>query len=398
MNVLVIHNQYKQRGGEDVVVENEISLLKEMGFSVFEYIRSNDEIDKLGIIGKIFFPLSTIFSIKTYREIKKCIRDNSIDILHVHNTLLMVSPSVYYAGFNSKIPVFQTVHNFRLLCPNALFLRDKKVCEDCLKKGLMTSVRHKCYRNSTLQTLMVVIMTYIHRFAGTYNRLDYICMSEYSKNKLLLLNENKGVHINPEQIFVKSYFIYENNKTPGEETRKHFLYVGRLSAEKGIIDLLDAWEEYASISSEDKLIICGDGPEVDKVKTACNKIQSIEYAGKISHDKVLDYMKSAKGVIVPSICYETGPLSIIEAFSVGTPVIGSDMGNIGERITEGITGTKFTPNNPKSLVEAIIRFNKMDLNELSANAYKCYKDNYSVERNMELFREIYSKGHFYDCT
>lgn len=207
MNILIVHNKYKQNGGEDVVVENETKLLREMGYTVFRYIRSNDELDSMKLFRKLLLPFTTIFSIKSYNEVLKIIKENNIDILHVHNTLCVISPSVYYAGFKSKIPVFQTIHNFRLLCPTGIFLRDNRICTDCIDKGLHKALGGKCYRNSFFQTLSVVLMLKIHRKVGTYNRLNYICLSEFNKTQIMKLNKIKGVTINDSQVFVKPNFL-----------------------------------------------------------------------------------------------------------------------------------------------------------------------------------------------
>lgn len=207
MNILIVHNKYKQKGGEDVVVENETKLLKEMGYNVFSYIRSNEELDGISFFQKICLPFTTIFSIKSYKEVYKLIIENKIDILHVHNTLCVISPSIYYAGFKAKIPVFQTVHNFRLLCPAGIFYRDNRICTDCIDKGLHSSLRGKCYRKSFFQTLSVVLMLKIHRKAGTYNRLNYICLSDFNKTQILKLNKIKGVSISDSQVFVKPNFL-----------------------------------------------------------------------------------------------------------------------------------------------------------------------------------------------
>ena len=207
MNILIVHNKYKQKGGEDVVVENETKLLKEMGYNVFTYIRSNDEIDCMGVFQKVCLPFTIIFSIKSYKEVYKLIKDNNIDILHVHNTLCVISPSVYYAGFKARIPIFQTIHNFRFLCPSGLFLKENKICTECIDKGLYRALCGKCYRNSFAQTIMVVLMLKIHRMLGTYNRLNYICLSEFNKTQIMKLNNIKGVSINTEQVFIKPNFL-----------------------------------------------------------------------------------------------------------------------------------------------------------------------------------------------
>ena len=187
--VLIVHNYYQIPGGEDTVVANEKKLLEEHGHEVVLYTRHNSELKTLSKVQKLLLPISTIFNIQTYKEVKKIIQDEKIEIVHVHNTLNLVSPSVYYAALSCHMPIVQTVHNFRLVCPGATFFRDGHVCEECLDKGLVCAVKHKCYRGSRGQTFACVVSTWIHRFIGTYKKLNYICLTEFNKEKLLNLKQ-----------------------------------------------------------------------------------------------------------------------------------------------------------------------------------------------------------------
>ena len=207
--VLMVHNYYQIPGGEDTVVENEKRLLEENGHEVILYTRHNNELKSFSKIKKLVLPFTTIFNIKTYKDVKRIIKKEHIEIVHVHNTLNLISPSVYYAALSCKVPVIQTVHNFRLLCPGATFYRDGHICEDCLKYGLKCAVKHGCYRNSKLQTLACVITTKIHRMLGVYRKINYICLTEFNKNKLLELNyRSKKIIISPEKVYVKPNFTY----------------------------------------------------------------------------------------------------------------------------------------------------------------------------------------------
>ena len=156
--ILVVHNYYKIPGGEDTVVQNEMKMLEDAGHYVMLYARHNSELEQMSKIGKLCLPLTTIFSVRTYRDIKKIIRENKIDVVHVHNTLNLISPAVYYAALRCKVPVIQTIHNFRLLCPAATCYRDGKICEDCIEKNLGCAVKHSCYRNSKIETLACVMV------------------------------------------------------------------------------------------------------------------------------------------------------------------------------------------------------------------------------------------------
>ena len=204
---------------------------------------------------KLTLPFITVFNPRTYRDIKQLIKTEQIDIVHVHNTLNLISPAVYYAARAMKVPVVQTVHNFRLLCPGATFYRDGHICEDCVSKGLMCAVKHSCYRNSKLQTLACVISTKIHRMTGIYDKLNYICLTEFNKEKLLQLKRVKA-----DRVFVKPNFVAAptDEIVPYEKRENQFIFAGRLDKLKGIDILFEAWKQMGSFAPE--LVVCGTGP------------------------------------------------------------------------------------------------------------------------------------------
>ncbi|WP_377519783.1 glycosyltransferase [Priestia megaterium] len=208
--ILIVHNYYQIPGGEDTVVENEKKMLEDHGHEVIVYSRNNSELQKMSKFQKLGLPFSTVFSIRTYREVKRIIKQQNIDIVHVHNTLNLISPSVYYAAFSCKVKVIQTVHNFRLVCPGALLYRDGNICEDCIHKGLRCAIFNNCYRDSKLQTLACVITLKTHRFLGTYKNINYICLTEFNKEKLLEVNRGGKKIIDPKKVFVKPNFTSLN--------------------------------------------------------------------------------------------------------------------------------------------------------------------------------------------
>lgn len=226
-NVLVVHNYYQIPGGEDTVVANEIRMLKDHGHNVIFYNRNNSELNEISRFQKLLLPLNTIFNIKTYKEVCKIIKENDINIVHVHNTLNLISQSVYYAAVHCKVPVVQTVHNFRLLCPGATFYRDGHICEDCVEKGLKCAVKHKCYRNSTVETLACVLNTKFHRITGIYGKINYICLTEFNKSKLIQRKE-----IDENKIFIKPNFVENSVKFVPKEDRKI-----RLFLQEGLMNL-----------------------------------------------------------------------------------------------------------------------------------------------------------------
>lgn len=208
--VLIIHNYYQIPGGEDTVVANETKLLQDNGHEVILYTRSNNEIKTMGILKKLLLPFITIYNPRSSADIKKIIKNEKINIVHVHNTLNLISPSVWYAAVRSGVPVVQTVHNFRLICPNGMLYRDGHVCEDCLQKGLTCAVKHGCYRNSKIQTLILTVSALIHRATGIYGKINFICLTEFNKEKLLLINKKKMI-IHPARVFVKPNFTFSDN-------------------------------------------------------------------------------------------------------------------------------------------------------------------------------------------
>lgn len=378
--VLIVHNYYQIPGGEDTVVENEKKLLEEHGHEVVLYTRHNSELKTMSKLQKLLLPFSTIFNVKTYREVKELITKQNIDVLHVHNTLNLISPSVYYAGFSKKIPVVQTIHNFRLLCPGATFYRDGHICEDCLEKGLSCAVKHKCYRDSRIQTLACVISTLVHRALGTYRKLNYICLTEFNKEKLLNLKQ-----IKEEKVFVKPNFVQVAEKIlPYNERKKQFVFAGRLDELKGIRFLLESWKEFQSDGY--KLIVCGKGPleEWCQEYVQTHQLHNVELKGFVANETAKKTIGESKALILPTKWYEGFPMTIVESYSVGTPVIGTNLGNTGSLIQERKSGWKFSENSKDELFRAL-----KNVMETCTGVDGEIINRYSAEKNYEQLRKIY---------
>lgn len=379
-NILIVHNYYQIPGGEDTVVANEKKMLEDHGHKVIFYTRSNNELKNMGLFKKLLLPLTTIYNPRTARDIKRIIKEEKIDIVHVHNTLTLISPAVYYAALRMKKPVVQTIHNFRLLCPGATFYRDGHICEDCVSKGLGCALKHKCYRGSFLQTLICVVSTKIHRWTGIYGKINYICLTEFNKEKLLQL---KGIQ--EDRVFVKPNFVDVPQKK--YEKNESFVYVGRIEEIKGITDLLEAWKELGSKAPI--LNICGTGPLMDDCKTyiAENNLSTVNLLGFVPHEEVRKMIAQSRYLILPTRVYEGFPMIIVEALSGRTPVLTSDIGNTGMLIENGKTGFKFLPGQSTSIVNAV----KQAINgiELDENAESEYLNKYTVERNEQIIEQIY---------
>ncbi len=375
--VLIVHNYYQIPGGEDTVVANEKKLLEENGHQVLLYTRSNDEIKSMGRLKKLLLPFLTIYNPRTAKDIRRIVKAQHVDIVHVHNTLFFISPAVYYAAVKSGVPVVQTIHNFRLLCPGATFFRDGKICEDCLTKGMGCAVRHACYRGSKAQTLMCVIAMRLHRMTGIYGRLRYIALTEFNKSKLLQLKQ-----IRPENVFVKSNFVDGKGR---EGERAHFVYAGRLDSIKGISVLIEAWKKLGSEAPH--LIICGTGPmEAWCAGQIKENHLNAEMKGFVANEEAKALIAGSKALILPTMWYEGFPMTILEAYSSGTPVICSDLGNAGSVVEEGVTGWKFAPGSAEALAEAVKNWT-----DISGSVQRVYREKYTAQANYESLESIYQQ-------
>lgn len=383
INILMAHNYYKVPGGEDTVFHNEVKMLEKNGHKVIKYTRHNDEI-KGGLFSKLRLGIETIFSFKTYKEVKKLIDENDIDVVHVHNTLPLISPSIYYAARSKKVPVLQTIHNFRLLCPGATFTRDGEICEECISKGLKQSLKYRCYRNSLFQTFIMYTMLKFHRIIGTYNKINYITLTEFNKQKLLNLVRDES------KIYVKPNFVEKRNQSE-RRLEDYFVYIGRLDNIKGINFLVESWKE---IDNHIKLYIIGTGPEEEELKKiiAENNLNNIILLGLMEREDAFKVIEKSRAIIVPSKWYEGFPMTIAESFSLGVPVVGSKLGNIESIVDDGNNGLLFDKNNKESLKQVISRvFYDKELNiSLGKNAYQVFKYKYTDEENYKSIENIYS--------
>ena len=381
-NVLIVHNYYQIPGGEDTVVANEMRMLRENGHKVMLYSRNNLELKSMSKFQKLMMPINTIFNLKTYKEIKQIIRKESIDIVHIHNTLSLISPSVYYAAKTCTVPIVQTIHNFRLLCPGATFYRDGQICEDRVRQGLYCAVKHGCYRNSKFQTLACVISTAIHRMTGIYGKINYICLTEFTRKKLLTQKQ-----IKPERISVKPNVVYDFGGH-GKPT-DYFVFVGRLEKIKGIELLVNTFKKMPNI----KLKIIGTGSLNDEIKQKIKseQINNIELLGFMNRDEVNRVVCGAKALIMCSQWYETFGMVIVEAYSNGVPVIVGNIGNIQELVKPDVTGKLFTYNSEDALANVVLNFNEEEISLFGRNCYKYYKNNFTPENNYKKLISIYEK-------
>ncbi len=390
LRILQVHNAYQIPGGEDVVVANEKKLLEMNGNEVFSYSRNNDELKTMNAFQKLLIPFTAVYSFKTYREVKKLIRENKIDIVHVHNTLMVVSPSVFYAAFHCHVPVVQTLHNFRMLCPAGSYFRGDRICEECSEKGLQCSLKYGCYRGSKAQTFVSAAILKIHRMLGTYRKVNFICLTEFNREKLSRLNEGGKQIVDMKKVYIKPNFTFQEGIS-GEVQKAgdYFLVVGRVEALKGIDVVVKAFEKIP----DQKLIVAGDGPMMAEMKAYIKEhnMSNVKFAGYLDKAKVQEKYRGAKAVIMASQCYEAFAMTIAEAYSNAVPVIAGNVGNLANMVEEGVTGIKFIYDSPDDLAAKILKYNTMDIAKMKQNAKTFYEKRLKPEDNYRILEEIYHK-------
>jgi glycosyltransferase involved in cell wall biosynthesis len=381
MHVLVIHNHYLVRGGESEVFENEVALLRQNSQDVTTYTRHNQQISD---IPPWRAAVRTVWSSEDYRALRRLIREQRPDVVHIHNSFPLISPSVIHAAKAEGLPVVQTLHNFRLFCANALLFRDGQVCEECLRRSLpWPALAHACYRADRMATLAVVLMTAVHRILRTYTRkVDvYIALTGFARQKAI-----QGGLL-PQKVVVKPNFVSPDPGL-GRGDGAYMLFVGRLSAEKGIATLLNAW---VGLSGRVPLKIVGDGPMADEVREAADRLVGVEWLGRQPRERVLALMKGAQGLLLPSLSYEGFPKVMVEAYSVGLPVIGSDLGSLSCLIMPGRTGLHVSPGNAKDLAAQVERLanRPAELAQMRQGARQEFESKYTAQRNHEMLIDIY---------
>jgi glycosyltransferase involved in cell wall biosynthesis len=383
MKILIAHNYYQQPGGEDQCVAAEAALLRAHGHEVIKYSLHNDSVNALG---PFRVAARTIWSLSAYHEVRSLIRAHKPQIVHFHNTFPLISPAAYYAARAENVRVVQTLHNFRLLCPNALFFREGRVCEDCLGKSIpWPGVVHKCYRGSRSASAASAAMLTAHRAVETWQKVVdvFIALTQFSREKFIQGRLPAG------KIAVKPNFVYPDPGL-GTGTGKYGLFVGRLSAEKGLNTLLKAW---TILRENAPLKIVGDGPLADMVKQAVAQDSRIEWMGRKPTSEVHALIGEAKFVLCPSSCYENFPMVIVEAFAKGTPVVASDLGAMAEVVDHARTGLRFAPGSAVDLASTVQQLldDLPTLNRMRQAARQEYEEKYTVESNYRLLTAIYER-------
>jgi len=378
LRILIVHNRYQTPGGEDTVVRSEADLLAARGHTVDQWLIDNEGIKDTST--KIKTALNLSYNRQSRDALVRQIQEFQPNVVHFHNTFPRLSPSVYDACRHMNVPVVQTAHNFRFLCAGALLMRAGRPCELCVKRSPYFGALHRCYRNSSLGSFAAARMIARHRREGTWNhKVDaLIVLTQFAKQRFI----DGGFA--PDRLHVKPNFVMD----PGlsERKRSGFLYVGRLSEEKGLQTLIAAWRDI-----DEPLTILGEGPLLDWISR--NAPRSVTVLGSQSKETVLGHMKNSLALIMPSVWYEGFPMVVAEALACGLPVIASRIGSLEEIVGGNQAGMLFSPGNEnelKALVRKTLR-NPELLAQSSRRARRAYERLYSPDQNYKQLMTIYTQ-------
>lgn len=385
MKILLAHNFYRSSApsGENTVFSNERAILSRHGHEVVTFERFNDDIDDSTLVSRLKVAMACSWSPTVYRELSGILRDVRPDVVHFHNTFPVISPSAYAACRDNGVPVVQTLHNFRLICPGGLLLREGHPCEDCVGTSLLPALKHRCYRDSTLATGAVVWMLQRNRWNGSYDKRvsRYIALTHFAATRLA----QGGLPM--KRIVVKPNCMIDA-PLPGSGGGGYVAYVGRLSEEKGVRTLISAWRHLKTIP----LKVLGEGPlrrELEEVVT--REKLPVEFMGFCARDAAIRVVSDAVFQIVPSEWYEGFPMVIVEAYACGTPIIASRIGSLDEIVEEGQTGLKFHPGDAEDLIEKVktVWANPAAQIEMRRIARRRFDERFSDKKSYESLMAIY---------
>ena len=388
VSVLLAHSYYRERGGEDVVFEDEAALLRAHGHRVEVLTRHNDDVRETTAPARLRLAAASVWSRTAQRDVAETLRRTGVDVAHFHNTLPLLSPSVYEACARAGVPVVQTLHNYRLSCVNGLFFRDGAPCEDCLgRRVAWPGVQHACYRGSRAQSAAVAASVAVNRTLGSYGKVAlFLALSEFARSKFV------AAGLPADRVAVKPNFVAPDpGARPADVTGDYLLFVGRLSREKGLLTLLDAAQRLADVP----VLVVGDGPVRPQVEQAIadRGIGNVQLLGRQPSAEVLRLMHGARVVVVPSESYETFGRTIIEAYACGVPVVASDIGALSELVSDGVTGRTFPPGDADGLTAALSALwrSPSDAAAMGRNGRKRYEADFTAARNYAALLQAYQR-------
>ena len=376
MRVLILHSRYlsADSSGENRVVDDEVALLRRGGHDVHVWQPMPDvasAFDRVRAAG------DAIWSRKASSHVRELIRAHGAEIVHCHNLVPTLSPAVLRTAIDAGVVVVTTLHNYRHMCVAATFLREDRVCEDCLGRRLpWPGIMHRCYRGSALGSATLAASTTLHRSVGTYDRpILYLAVSPFVRQK----HVEAGVP--PDRIRVKSNFAWplDVREGPGD----YFLTLGRLSAEKGLAPIVAAWRK-----SLGNLIVVGDGPEAPRLRALAGP--GVEFLGAVPSAEVPALLDGARALLQPSVWYEAQPRVILEAYSAGVPVLASRIGGLPDLVEDDVSGLVLPVGEPDAWMAGVERLDESEALRLGEGANRLWRELYTPEQGLRNLEDAYA--------
>ncbi|MDX2970323.1 glycosyltransferase [Kribbella solani] len=388
MKILLVHNRYRSTApsGENRVVDQEHAALAELGHDVQLFERRSDEIEDWSGWQKATLPARVVWNPTSKRDLTAVLRDFQPDVVHVHNTFPVLSPSVLYACREANVPVVITLHNYKLLCASGDFYRDGAVCHDCAAGSPLPAVSHSCYRGSKVATATTVLNTRSHRRSWRKLVSAYLFLSESQRSLLA------GMDFDPDRSFVRHNYVPYDGPVGGAKQHQ-VAYVGRLDAAKGAPLLMKGWDAYRAIAGDDalRLVIAGGGPMLDEVTAWAADRPSVDLRGLMTKPEVFELIAASRAVVLPSEWEETFGLVVVEAMAVGVPLLASGHGSFPELVSDGVDGALFDPRRPEELAKLLLDVdtNPDRYEELGRAARSTYETKHDPRHNLEQLLDVY---------
>ncbi len=383
MRVLLVHNRYLLRGGEQEAVEAEAAMLAAGGVDVERLEESNE---RIAALGRVRAAARTVWSREAARSVDRALAARRPDVVHVHNFFPLLSPAVHHAAARRRVPVVQTLHNYRLFCLNPTPYRRGRVCTDCLGRAPLPGIVHACYRDSRLASAAVAAMLAVHRRLRTWERCVtlFIALSEFSRDVFVRAGLPR------ERIEVKVGCVAPD---PGAKERPGdgAVFAGRLTAAKGVRTLLAAWRR---LEGAVPLTIIGGGPLEGEVAAASRAVPGVRWRGRVGHQEVLAALRAAAFAVVPAESFENAPTVVAEAYATATPVVGSGLGSVGELIEDGVTGVRFTAGDAAALAAAVSRLagRPDEIARMGRAARRRFEGSFAGDANARRLLAIYERA------
>ena len=388
MKILLVHNRYRSTApsGENRVVDQESAALTALGHDVRHFERHSDDIENWSAVQKATLPGRVVWNPTSRRDLATALAEDRPDVVHVHNTFPLLSPSVLYACHSAGVPVVITLHNYKLLCASGDFFRNGEVCHDCAGGNPTAAVVHRCYRGSALATSTTVLNARGHRRSWRRLVSAYIFISE-SQRRLMA-----GMDFDPDRTFVKHNIVPYDGPFGGARQRQ-VAYVGRLDTAKGAPLLMKGWDAYRAAAGDDalRLVIAGGGPMLDEVTSWAADRPSVELRGLMSKPDVFKLISESRAVVLPSEWEETFGLVVVEAMAVGVPPLASGHGSFPSLITDGVDGALSEPGSPDALGRLLhdVDADPDRYTRLGRQARTTYETHHQIDRNVEQLLDIY---------